>query len=82
MTEEIDGIVAEFRENVCEISDEEVAEVIWLCQRKIEITGQKEDYMKLLLPDELKNHCFRNVVSALSILRMHEKEWSECAVCV
>ena len=79
---EIDEIVSEFRKSTCKISDEEVADVIKLCRRKIEITGQTEDYMKLLLPDELKNHCFRMAVNMVSLSRMIRKECGECAVCV
>ena len=63
------------------LSDEEVADVLRLCRRKIEITGQPEDYMKLLLPDELKNHCFRKAVNVVSLSGMIRKECGECAVC-
>ncbi len=78
---EIDEIVSEFRGSTCDVSDEEVADVLRLCRRKIEITGQPEDYMKLLLPDELKNHCFRKAVNVVSLSRMIRKECGECAVC-
>lgn len=65
---EIDEIVSEFRKSTLDISDEEVADVLNLCRRKIEISGQPEDYLKLLLPDELKNHCFRMAVNVISCM--------------
>lgn len=80
--EEIAEIVEKFRNEVCEISDEEVKEVVRLCERKIEITGQPKDYMKLLLPDELRNHIFRRAVNATTILRNMEKEGIICVQCV
>lgn len=79
---EIDRIVAEFREMVCDINDEEVAAVVNLCMRKIKLTGQPVAYMELLLPDELKNYVFRRAVNATTILRQIEKRCAECAVCV
>lgn len=80
--EEVDRIVQEFRETVCDISDEEADGVINLCKRKIALTGQKDDYMKLLLPDELKNYLFRRAVNATTILRQMEKEGIICVQCV
>ncbi len=79
---EIEEIVSEFRKSVYDISDEAVTDVLKLCRRKIEIAGQQEDYMKLLLPDELKNYCFRMVINIVSFARTAEKECGECAVCV
>lgn len=78
----IEDIVSEFRKSTCDISDEEVQDVLRLCERKIEITGQTEDYIKLLLPDELKNYCFRKTVNAVSFIRTLERECAGCAVCV
>lgn len=80
--EEIGNIVSDFRKNVCDISDEEAQEVVNICIRKIEITGQPEEYMKLLLPDELKNYVFRRAVNATTLLRQMEKRCSECAASV
>lgn len=79
---EIEKIVSEFRESTYDISDEEVMDILRLCRRKIEITGQQEDYMKLLLSDELKNYCFRMAVNMISLARTAGKECGECAVCV
>lgn len=79
--EEIAEVVNSFRNEVCDISDEEVEEVLRLCRRKIEITGQKESYMKLLLPDELRNYIFRRAVNATTMLRQMEKEGLICVQC-
>ena len=78
----IERIVSDFRKNVCEISDEEVETVLNLCSRKMKLTGKNEDYLAYLLPDELKNHVFRNAVNATSILRQIGKRCAECAACV
>lgn len=80
--EEIVNIVSDFRKNVCDISDEEVQEVVNICIRKIEITDQPEEYMKLLLPDELKNYVFRRAVNATTAHRQMEKEGVICVQCV
>lgn len=77
---EIAEIVSEFRKSTYDIRDEDVEDILKLCQRKIEITGQQEDYMKLLLPDELKNYCFRMAVNMISFARTAEKECGKCAV--
>ena len=75
---EIEEIVSEFRKSIYNISDEDVEDVLELSRRKIEITGQLEDYMKMLLPDELKNHCLRMAVNATTIFRRMEKEGLMC----
>ena len=80
--ERIAEIVADFRKNICEISDEEVEEVLKLCRRKMEITGKEDGYLKLLLPDELKNHVFRRAINATTMLRQMEKEGLLCVQCV
>lgn len=76
---DIEKIVSEFRESTYYISDEDVEDVLRLCRRKIEITNQSEDYMKLLLPDELKNHCFGMAVNITTIFKQMEKEELLCA---
>lgn len=78
---EIEQIVSEFRKSTYNVSDEAVEDVLKLCRRKMEITGQREDYMKLLLPDELKNHCFRMAINATAVLRQMEKEGLMCVQC-
>lgn len=79
--EEIAEIVADFRESTCEISDEEVEDVLKLCRRKMEITGKEDSYLKLLLPDELRNHIFRRAINATTMLRQMEKEGIVCVQC-
>lgn len=71
---EIDGVVTEFRETVCGISDEEAEQVIELCRRKIKSTDQSDGYMELLLPDEMKNYVFRRAVNAVTAIRKMERE--------
>lgn len=66
---EIDTIISSFRQTH-KISDKDVEEVIEICRRKIQLTGQAEDYMLLLLPDELKNYCIRNTINAISLAMM------------
>lgn len=39
---EIEEIVSEFRKSTYEISDEDVEDILKLCRRKIEITGQQK----------------------------------------
>lgn len=78
---EINEIVSEFRKSTYDISEEEVKIVLELCRRKIELTGKTHEYMKLLLPDELKNHCLRRVINAVSFCRMG-KECKGCAAYV
>lgn len=79
---EIEKIMSEFRKSAYDISDEEVTDVLRLCRRKIEIAGQQEDYLKLLLPDELKNYCFRMAVNMTSFAGIEGKGCGECAICV
>lgn len=78
----ISSIVQDFRENICEISDEKAEEVLELCRRKAKLTGKDSDYLEILFPDELKNYVFRRAVNATTILRQMEKRCSECAACV
>ena len=79
---DIEKIISEFRNSFYNISDEDVEDVLELCRCKIKITGQPEDYMKLLLPDELKNHCFRMAVNVTTAFRQIEKEELRCVQCV
>jgi len=62
----IKNIILDFRKNQS-IGDDEVEEVLRLCRRKMELTGQKDDYILLLLPDVLKEHCFRRAINSYSI---------------
>ena len=69
---EIQRVVDDFRRTVCDISDGDVEKVLMLCRRKMEIAGKAEDYLLILLPDELKNHLFRLAVNAASLILMEE----------
>lgn len=79
---EIDKVVNDFRKSTCDVSDDEVAIVLRLCKRKLEVTGKPDDYMGLLLPDELKNHCFRKAVNTISFIGEIGREQAKCAACV
>lgn len=65
ITDGIKNIIFEFRKGQ-DIGDDEVEEVLRLCRRKMEITGQKDDYILLLLPDVLKEHCFQRAINSYS----------------
>lgn len=80
MSHEVEKVVAEFRK-AYNITDGEVKEVLELCRRKIGVTGQEESYLELLLPDELKNHCFRRAVNMAMVLRRMGKEAEACVQC-
>jgi hypothetical protein len=67
-TEKIRQIVEDFRENVHPISDEEVEKVKGYCRAKMELTGKEDDYIVHMLPDELKNYCYRIAVNTISML--------------
>ncbi len=75
-------IIAEFRKNVCDISDEEVEDIVSLCIRKMKLTGQPEEYLELLLPDELKNYVIRRAVNTATFLRQTEKGCTGCVAYV
>ena len=38
--------------------------------RKCEVNGKGEDYLPLLLADEIKDYFFRNAINATTLLRM------------
>lgn len=56
------------------MTDEAVDKVIEHCFGKMQLTEQPAEYILLLLPDELKNHCFRCMVNSRSIELMKRKE--------
>lgn len=82
MNEEAEVIIEKFRQDTYNISDEELAEVLNLCRRKMDLTGQSDGYLLLLLPDELKNYCIRLAVNAKTSLKIMGRGLEECAVCV
>ena len=57
MSEELQKIVDEYREKEIHISDEEAEQILWLCNRKMDICkiGNREEYLPLLFKDEVKN---------------------------
>lgn len=66
----ISEIVAEFRNSVFDISDEEVEEIIRYSRRKMEVNGITDsEYLPLLFEDEIKNYAFRNAINAITELR-------------
>lgn len=61
------------------IADEVVDRIIEHSFRKMELVQAPPEYILLLLPDELKNYCFRCAVNALGMEHMRAKGgWSEC----
>lgn len=67
-------IVDEYREKEIHISDEEAEQILWLCNRKMEISKieDREEYLPLLFKDEVKNYLFRRGVNAVTLLRSLE----------
>lgn len=59
-------IVDEYREKEIHISDEEAEQILWLCNRKMDICKieNREEYLPLLFKDEVKNYLFRCSVNA------------------
>lgn len=74
MNEELKEIVEGYRTEGIHISDEEVNEILWLCNRKMEISKIEdiEEYLPLLFKDEVKNYLFRRGVNAVTLLRSLE----------
>lgn len=74
MSEELQKIVDEYREKEIHISDEEAEQILWLCNRKMEISKieDREEYLPLLFKDEVKNYLFRRGVNAVTLLRSLE----------
>ena len=69
-------IVDEYREKEIHISDEEAEQILWLCNRKMDISKieNREEYLPLLFKDEVKNYLFRCSVNATTFLRRLEAE--------
>ena len=61
MSEELQKIVDEYREKEIHISDEEAEQILWLCNRKMDICKieNRKEYLPLLFKDEVKNYLFR-----------------------
>ena len=56
------------------IADEVVDRIIEHSIRKMELVQAPPEYILLLLPDELKNYCFRCAVNSQGIQNMRAKE--------
>lgn len=76
MSEELQKIVDEYREKEIHISDEEAEQILWLCNRKMDICKieNREEYLPLLFKDEVKNYLFRCSVNSTTFLRRLEAE--------
>lgn len=76
MSEELQKIVDEYREKEIHISDEEAEQILWLCNRKMDISKieNREEYLPLLFKDEVKNYLFRRSVNTTTFLRRLEAE--------
>lgn len=80
--ERLKQVVENFRQEIYPIDDEGVTEVLELCKRKMEISKKPENYLYLLLQDELKNYCVRLAVNITGIQNLMERRCLECALCV
>lgn len=80
--EQVKHIVENFRQEIYPIDDEGVTEVLEFCKRKMEISKKPENYLYLLLQDELKNYCVRLAVNITGIQNLMERRCLECALCV
>lgn len=70
----IEKMVDKFRKTVCDINNKEVAVVLKLCRRKMELSGKEESYLEFFLPDELKNYCLRRSLNAISLSKNIRQE--------
>ena len=72
--EELKEIVEGYRAEGIHISDEEVNEILWLCNRRMEISKieNRGESLPLLFKDEVKNYLFRREVNAVTFLRSLE----------
>lgn len=79
MTEELQEIIAEWRNNDVPISDEEAECILQYCNQKMDACKieNREEYLPLLFADEVKNYFFRRAVNVTTILRKLEKEFKE-----
>ena len=75
MTEELQDIIAEWRNKDVPISDEETEYILWYCNRKMDVCKieNREEYLPLLYADELKNYLARRALNATTMLRKRRK---------
>lgn len=83
MSEELQKIVDEYREKEIHISDEEAEQILWLCNRKMDICKieNREEYLPLLFKDEVKNYLFRCSVNATTFFEKIGGRRNMCAEC-
>ncbi len=83
VTEELQGIITEWRNKGASISDEEAEYILWYCNRKMDVCKiqNRKEYLPLLYADEVKNYLFRRAVNATTMIRKLEKELKEEGKC-
>lgn len=64
----------EAEENGIVLTDTEFLQVVHICTRKIETTGQASFYMNYLLPDELRHYVIRREVNRKTAKMLKERE--------
>lgn len=76
----IQEIVNEYRGKGFKLSEEEIDNILWYCDRKMNVAkvADKKGYLPLLFADEVKNYLYRQAVNATTILRQLEKEGLLC----
>lgn len=82
IAEKMVEIVDEFQRQTG-MPDEVADSVVRHCFRKIELIDAPAEYILLLLPDELKNACFRSWINKRTMELVKKKGGGcECAACV
>lgn len=76
MNEELQKVIDEYRAKEIHIPDEDVEEILLLCNRKMDISKieNREWYLPLLFKDEVKNYLFRYSINTTTFLRRLEAE--------
>lgn len=73
--EKIEEIMEDAKERY-KLDDSEAESTLAYARRKMELNGKPDDYILLLLPDELRNYAFRRAVNATTMLRAMERRQS------
>ena len=68
------NVIEEYREKGIPITENEVDGIIEHCYRKMEVAGveNREEYLPILFPDEVRNYLFRLSINATTELRTGE----------
>lgn len=79
MSEELQKIVDEYREKEIHISDEEAEQILWLCNRKMDICKieNRKEYLPLLFKDEVKLENIRMMRNLLKNCFVHIAVWQK-----